>query len=216
MKKKILLIAITMFFSFCTFASNTNYRHRIAIGGALSTNETWKAEVSYHYMFSSYYGIGASLGHWSQFMGDIYLSGNGWHIEEDDEKVANYYMCPSIHVETPSLIKSNSLRMAMFVEPGCLISIPIENVCIKELENTYTYKYKYIKGKNPNFLDLQIKAGVALRFKSSCEIALGYTYSTMDIYSTRRKLKYKGNQIGDCYPAAKKMHEAVLLFCFLF
>ena len=37
-----------------------------------------------------------------------------------------------------------------------------------------------------------------------------------DIYSTRRKLKYKGSQIGNYYPAAEKMHEALLSFCIMF
>ena len=214
MKKLIVLLVITIFFRFGTFASNANYKHRMAICGALSTEETWKGEVSYHYMLSSYCGIGASLGHWSHFFGERYLSGSGWHIDEEDEKVANYYICPSIHIETPSLIKINASRMVLFVEPGCQVSIPIEKVCIKELENPNTYKY--IKGKNPFFLDLQIKVCIALRIKTSCEMAIGYTYSTMDIYSTRRKLKYKGCQIGNYYPAAEKMHEALLSFCIMF
>lgn len=148
--------------------------------------------------------------------GERYLSGSGWHIDEEDEKVANYYICPSIHIETPTLIKINASRIVLFVEPGCQVSTPIERVCIKELDNPNTYKYKYIKGKNPNFLDLQIKVCIALRIKTSCEMAIGYTYSTMDIYSTRRKLKYKGSQIGNYYPAAEKMHEALLSFCIMF
>ena len=216
MKNLIVLLAITIFFRFGAFASNPNYKHRIAICGALSTEETWKREVSYHYMLSSYCGIGASLGHWSQFFGERYLSGSGWHIDEEDEKVANYYICPSIHIETPTLIKINASRIVLFVEPGCQVSTPIERVCIKELDNPNTYKYKYIKGKNPNFLDLQIKVCIALRIKTSCEMAIGYTYSTMDIYSTRRKLKYKGSQIGNYYLAAEKMHEALLSFCIMF
>lgn len=216
MKKLIVLLTITVFSRFVTFALNANYEHRIAICGALSTEETWKVEASYHYMLSSYFGIGTSLGHWSQFQGEHYLSGNGWHIDEEDEKVANFYICPSIHIETPSLIKTNTSRMVLFIEPGCQISTPIENVCIKEFGNTNTYNYKYIKGKNPNFLDLQIKACIALRIKSSCEIAIGYTYSTLDIYSTRRRLKYKGCQIGNDYPAAEKMHEVLLSFCIMF
>jgi len=131
MKKMIVLLTITIY-RFVTFASNTDYEHRIAICGALSTEQTWKVETSYHYMLSSYFGIGASLGHWSQFLGEHYLSGRGWHIDEEYEKVANFYICPSIHIETPSLIKINTSRMVLFIEPAILDIKDINAACMQE------------------------------------------------------------------------------------
>ena len=44
-------------------SNSDGYRNRVALGGLLTSSDTWQMDLSYHYMVLPYVGVGASVGY---------------------------------------------------------------------------------------------------------------------------------------------------------
>ena len=93
---------------------NFETKHKIAINGAVTSDITWQLDFSYHYMLSSYVGIGTSLGMWREFSYGGLPAGKDWEIHEDDEKTSNLFLRPSIQLISPTILKISDGRLKLF------------------------------------------------------------------------------------------------------
>lgn len=191
--------------------------NRASVEAAMCTSvDTWRAEVSYHYMFLPYIGVGTSLGMWKQWDTDWVPAGKGWYADHDDEKITNYYLCPSLHLETPALLKLGKTSLRIYAEPGCMLNFPYERVCIRQSKGGMDYDYKHVSGHADSWAAFNVKLGIALKISDGAGFAAGYNYSSHDIYANRRGMKYDNQRFSDFYPEKKGMHEVFISTFFFF
>ena len=211
-KRVFISILIASSFSNVCIAQSADYvvpHNRFSCEGALSSLYTWRTEFSYHYMISKYIGVGTSFGSWKQYLEENpQPCGNNWWIDEDDEKLMNFYLCPSIHLETPSVNLGKNIRLSLFTEPGCQMNIPYERIYIGSNSNPQKNDYTYIHSKNPQWAFFNLKVGLCFRISYHAGVSLGYNFSTTDIYANRRTMRYANTSFDELYPQKKKMHEA--------
>lgn len=183
-------------------------KNRVALSGLLTSSDSWQIEFSYHYMFNKYIGLGGSFGLWKVYYEEGWASGSNWNIDEDDNKPWNFYIRPSILLKTPSL-KYRACSWSIFAEPGLMINIPYQRVCIESTPNWPTIEYNYISTSKGQWLSLDLRIGISLDV-GPCGISAGYMMSNHDVYSQYRHLSYNGISFEKFYPKKPFMQGAYL------
>ena len=183
---------LVMFLSAITtvHAEEDSLKNRIAFSGALTSSDSWQLEFSYHYMFNKHIGLGVSLGSWKVYYEEGWASGSNWNIDEDDNKPWNFYIRPSLILKTPSL-KYRACSWSIFAEPGLMLNIPYQRVCIESTSNWPVIDYHYISTSRGQWLAMDLRVGVSLDIRP-CGISVGYMMSNHDVYSQYRHLSYSG------------------------
>ncbi len=208
--RKILLVVFILITSPLILANDTEYNthHRVGFNGALTSSDTWQLEFSYHYMLNKYVGLGGSVGSWEVWYEDGWASGKNWNIDEDDNKPWNFYLRPSVLLKTPAL-KYRACAWSLFAEPGVMLNIPYQRVCIESTPNWPAIEYDYISTTKGQWLAFDLRLGVSLDV-GPCGISAGYMMSNLDVYSQYRHLSYKGISFKDFYPRKSFMQGAYI------
>lgn len=188
-------------------------RHCLGMSGALTSSDTWQVDLSYHFMLTRNIGVGAALGSWKQYFIDGFPSGPGWEIDSEDEKISNFYLRPSVLLVSPRLFSLGLWNFALRAEPGVMMNVPYQGVCIDILEDYHTVDYKHISTSRGQWCAFECKAGIEANFMYGT-ISAGYMFSTLDIYGISRNLHYNGVSFGDFYPKAGVIHGAYLSLSF--
>lgn len=146
--------------------------------------DTYTIGVGYHYMFTDYFGAGASMG----FLGDSNQSGgvlgeidyiiNGEpSLYYDDETFANaaLYFQPSLYFRTPQLKLSQNVGLGASLTPWFRVNT-----------NHYVSDYIYSKGQDVEISYRCRSFSVGMRvgptvYIGQMGISMGYTISNMDI-----------------------------------
>lgn len=173
--------------------------HRSALTGALTSSDAWQVEISYHYMFWRYLGVGGSAGAWGNYYEDGFASGNGWEIDDDDNKPGNVYLRPSIRLCSPA-ITIGSVPLSLSAEPGVMFNIPYRRAYIKRFTRWPDYEYEHISTTGGQWLAVDLRLGVHVDI-GRFGLTLGYLMSNLDIYSQTRHLSYKGTSFRTFYPS---------------
>lgn len=177
--------------------------HRLALEGALTSADTWQAALSYHYMFLKFVGIGASVGYWRQCSEEYSPSGDGWLLDDDDRIVEQLYLRPSLLIATPALIrKRDNFGIGLSAEPGLMMMIPYERVTIDILRPDMPVVGSYSHTSNHGHgrwwaLDCKLAAWIRA---DNMELAAGWYFSDISVYSQRRHMSYHGVNFADFYP----------------
>lgn len=197
-------------------SENTFERNRVSVGGELTSSNTWQIDVSYHYMISPYVGVGASVGMWKQFAIDGVPKGNGWSIADDYKKTENFYLHPSLHIVSPTLMKISDGNLKIFLEPGFMMNIPYCNVPIYLLnEHGIEKDVRNISTNKGQWYAFDCKIGFSLNF-DNIDISSGYQYSTLDVFAMRRNLTYDNKRFDEFYPERKSLHGGFLSISYYF
>ncbi len=207
--RKILCIAICCSLSFTAIAEDKMH-HRVGFNGALTSSDSWQLEFSYHYMFNNCVGLGGSVGSWKVWYEDGWASGSNWNIDDDDNKPSNFYLRPSVLLKTPAW-KYSACAWSIFAEPGVMLNIPYQRVCIEKTPNRPDTDYDYISTNKGQWLALDLRIGVSLDV-GPCGISAGYMMSNLDVYSQYRHLSYNRISFEKFYPK-KPFMQGVFMSC---
>ena len=148
---------------------------------------TYTLGIGYHYMFTNYFGAGASLG----FLGDNTLANGlidvlGYIIDSDYDPYDPYYEAksfpnsafyfqPSLYVSTPQLHISQSVGIGASMMPWLRMST-----------NHYASDHVYINGQDIEKVyrcrtfSVGVRVGLTL-YINEMGISLGYTISNTDV-----------------------------------
>lgn len=193
----------------CKGEDDDFHRHRFGMSGALTSSDTWQLDFTYHYMLTRNIGVGGALGTWEQWYIDGMPSGDNWWIDSDDEHIGNIYLRPSLLLVSPRLFSAGLWIFALMAEPGVMMNVPYQRVCIEMSENHHITDYKYVSTSRGQWCAFECRAGIEANFMYG-NITLGYMFSTLDIYGIRRNLHFDGVSFGDFYPRRRLMHGAFL------
>lgn len=196
-----------------TKAQDKPTRHSIAMEGALTSDETWNLELSYRYKFLSFLSAGAGIGMWKQFAYDGLPSGNGWCIDDDDEKISNFYVRPNVMLTTPKLFGIRNMEFSLFANPGCMMNIPYSRATVDiityEGNAGHVTDYHDVSSHKGDWAAFDLRTGI--RFGSDdVHILIGYQFSTLDIYGLNRNMEFDHQRFDEFYPKKKPQHAAFI------
>lgn len=207
-KKIVLLLFILCHKSFGSAQDyNDYYKNIIGLTGKVSSGDIiLQLDFSYHYMICPYIGIGSSVGMWKQHVVNGIAEGHGWKIDESYEKNKSFFLRPSIHLASPSLVKISEGSLKITAEPGFMMNIPYEAVLIDNLNDRYhvtsTQKVSSNKGK---WYAFECKIGCSYTIED-LELSIGYEYSDLDLNSYRRNMSFKGRHFSEFYKKGESKH----------
>lgn len=211
MKRYLLIITCTII---CALSANaydgeTNYTHnRLSMSGALTSSDCWQLEMSYHYMFWRYIGIGGGAGMLKNYFVEGYPSGRDWNIDSDDEKPQFFYLHPSIVLRSPS-VRIRQTRWGLYAEPGAMLTVPYTRVSIHQYNHWPTWDTAHASTKRGQWFGTDLRLGLYVDI-GPASISFGYQWSNFDIYSQYRHLSYKGTSFSQFYPDKPTMHGTFL------
>lgn len=194
---KLRFLIISLLFSVISAAASDLERddgfthNRAAVSGSLTSVDTWQLDFSYHYMFCKYIGAGGAVGAWKQILHDGYPSGSGWSLDDDDSKISNLYLRPSLVAVSPTLFKICDAAFSIMAEPGMMMCIPYESVTIDIIHDLITTDYRNVSSNRGQWLSLDCRAGLCVNVYR-CNFIIGYEISNLDIFSRRRHMSYDG------------------------
>lgn len=208
MKLKIYLLLSVLCFQVTCLASTDNEEkttNRISWEGAIS-GDAWRTEFSYHYMLSPYYGFGGSIGR-IQGLED-FTGGDGWLVDEDSQRPSHLYLSPSIHLDLPSIVKIGKIGIGLYAEPGLMLTIPYERINYEDHSMPYPkHEDKHMSSHGGNWAFFNVKAGLNIHVHKNLCFTVGYNFSTFDINTTRRTMKYNNKSIEPLLPKKENLHE---------
>lgn len=184
-------------------------KHRFGFMGALTSGDVWMLEAEYHFMVCPYVGLGGSLGTWKQYMSEGYPSGSGWMVEDDDLRMSNVYLRPSLLLVSPSLFKIGDVGVGVMAEPGVMMNIPYKCVSIDLHEHGITTDYTTRSSSKGQWCAVDCRAGVNITV-GPVNITAGYLISNFDIYGIARNIEYQGVKFDQFYPRKRSMQGAFL------
>lgn len=173
-------------------------RHRVALSGALYSSDTYSLELSYHYMFRPFIGVGGGLGYWKNYYADGMAGGPGWSIDNDDDRPSNLYLRPSLILKTPPLTIKDA-EWALCADPGIMLNIPYQRVNIETVHGNVSSAGGYVSTNRGQWLAFDLRLGISMDIGAfSC--GAGYLMTNLDIYSGYRHMSYKGVSFEKFYP----------------
>ena len=116
-------------------ADDENRRHCVGVTGELTSGTAWQLEGSYHWFPVKYVGVGASVGLWKQIGGDT-PAANGWSVREDSQNAMSLFVMPSLLFQTPTLVKTEEVKVGLVAEPGLMLNVPYDKVYIEQTHGT--------------------------------------------------------------------------------
>lgn len=188
--------------------------HRVSITGALTTSDAYQLQFSYHYMFWKYFGVGGGFGWWKNWYEDGWASGSNWSIDDDDNKPGNLYLRPSVILKSPA-VGIGQVALSLYAEPGIMLNIPYQRVCIEKTTGLVVTDYDYISTNKGQWVAIDIHLGINADI-GPCGFSLGYLMSNLDIYSQYRHLSYNGISFSKFYPRHTFMQGAYLTLSYNF
>ncbi len=165
-------------------------------------------------MFCRYFGVGGAFGYWSNWYEDGWASGKNWNIDEDDNKPSNLYLRPSLLLKTPG-IAYRSVSWSLVAEPGVVLNIPYQRVCIESTRDFPRVEYEYVSTSKGQWFAVELRLGICMEV-GPCQFSAGYLMSNLDIYSQYRHLSYNGVSFSEFYPRKPFMQGAYLTMSYSF
>lgn len=196
---------------------NFEFTHNMAsVSGMLTSSDSWQMEFGYHYMFSKYIGIGASVGAWQVYFVDGWASGADWSIDSDEgnDRPSNIYLHPSLVFKTKA-IRVKQVEIGLYIEPGAMMNVPYEKVCIRQDLQWPECEFHYVSTGKGQWFAPDIRLGVCVNV-GPCGFMAGYLISDLDVYSQFRHLSYRGQSFRDFYPRKSSMRGGFLSLSYYF
>ena len=177
---------------------------RLSISGELNSANAWRAEVGCHWFPCPYVGLGGSIGQWKQFAHDYVPCGQDWVINSDYRNASNFFIQPSVVLQSPMLVKTQNGGLSLFGQAGVMFNIPYERVGVDVYYNDYYISdyYDYTSSNRGRFCFPAFRLGLSFKI-DAITISAGYSYSDLDVYAARRKMTYAHESFSSFYPSPK-------------
>lgn len=187
---------------------------RFSLNGTLTSSYSYSLDVSFHYMFGRYIGVGGAFGYWANYYEFGWASGVDWWITDEDNKPSGIYLRPSAVIKSPGL-KYRATTWFLYAEPGLLLNIPYRRVCIEDHQSVVKTDYDYISTNKEQWFAGELRLGVCANI-GPLDCSFGYMMSNFDIYSQQRHLSYKGVSFRKFYEKKSVMYGAFLSVSYCF
>lgn len=210
--KQLLILSLLLF----SMGSSAQSHHIASIGAGIGSSDIYSVELSEHYMFNPYIGLGGTIGFYKEWYnsrpGGEINSGkyNSWYMDEDDKEISKFFLEPQVVVNTPKLFSIGKSNFCMEADLGCIMQIPHEIVginYINSITNLNDHKIVSHSGGKWAFWDTRVMLKADFR---RIMVSLGYSLSNLDIYSTRRKLQVEDTKLDFFYPK-KQLNQMLFL-----
>lgn len=210
-----LIVLLGIITTFPIKADDEYFTHnRAAFSGTLTSSDSYSLEMSYHYMFCKFVGVGGALGYWSNYYDDGWASGSNWNIDEDDNRPSNFYLRPSVVLKSPS-VRFKQTQWCLYAEPGIMLNVPYQQVSIEKTQNWTHTEYDYISTNKGQWFAIDVRLGINMDI-GPCGFSAGYMMSNLDIYSQYRHLSYNCTTFEKFYPKKPFMQGAYLTLSYNF
>lgn len=197
-------------------SKSSELKNKVALNGELLSCDTWQIDASYHYFVLPYIGLGGSIGMWKQYVTDGVPHGQGWTVDEDYEKVTNFFIHPSVSLVSPSIVKFQEGHFNLFIEPGIMMSIPYAKVPVTILNDRgSTIGYKKVSTNKGRWHAFDYKIGLSFT-SDQFGCSIGYIHSDLDIFGMRRNMVYNGKLFDEYYPKRKSPHGCFISLFYIF
>lgn len=191
--------------------------HSVGISAAITSSDTWQLEAACHWFPIRYVGIGGGIGFWKQFSTDAVPQGKYWRVNGKYKLPSGLYFRPSLLFVSPAIVARSDFSVRLFAEPGLMLEIPYDKVCIDVCSDEYLipYAYQYVSNNKGNWCFFDARIGVSARIEP-LNISIGYLFSALDVYAMRRNMSYEKIAFDSFYPRAKNVHGACMAISFDF
>ena len=176
----------------------TKRENQLNMTGTLNSRYAWQLELSYQHRLLPFVDAGIGAGMLKQWYddadvvsGDVtYKEYTSWRLSEDDYRVQKLFARPYIQVSTPELWHSGSCHFRLNAQAGAMLMLPYESVGItysnarpneEDYEIHSTSKGQWVVP----FVRPAIEMGI-----EDLGFSLGAEFSTLDIYSFRRNIRF--------------------------
>lgn len=92
--KQLLILSLLLF----SMVSSAQSHHIASIGAGIGSSDIYSVELSEHYMFNPYIGLGGTIGFYKEWYnsrpGGEINSGkyNSWYMDEDDKEISKFFL----------------------------------------------------------------------------------------------------------------------------
>lgn len=215
MKKNLLIF----FFLVIGLHLNAEDRNKISYLAGIDNNCAFHTEIAYSRLLNSVIGIGAGIGYYRQWNCDYYPQGeliskeyNSWYLSDDDQRQSNFYIEPFLSFSTPALMKWQKGTFNLEVNTGLMLQLPYQSAQVV-YANSFTQQHDFhsISTHKGDWLngDFRFLFNVNV---NPVQFSLGYSLSTLDLYSGYRKMSVEGISFDNFYPKKKLTHSIFLRF----
>src|SRR3712207_1350819 len=92
------------------------------LSAGIATNFDYNIEVSAYYRPMQWAGVGVGIGYLQRGTNQSpWPSGQHWEIDDDERKLANIYLRPSLLFTSPKLLRIKACSFYLFAEPGLVM-----------------------------------------------------------------------------------------------
>lgn len=190
-----------------------NERHEGTMSLGVLSQYTFEVRFGYTYRLKEWVGVGADVGLYKQYHAEEIPYGESvsgkwrsWRVDENDEKVWNFFIEPKLSFRTPDLLRLGKWNLHLCTEPGVMLRFPWAMV------NVNYYDANGVRGPSKNissfggkwcFWDMR----TTVEFEQDVAyLAVGYGVSNFDIYAGRRPLAVDNVLFDGFYPKHSIAH----------
>ena len=130
----------------CAMAQGDEPHHEISMSVGLMTNQAYDTRLTYQYYLNKSIGVGASFGYYKQWYANYIPQSefhhgewDYWRLSEKDCKPQNFYLEPSLSINSPAIAQVGRWSFKLGVDIGVMFQLPFTLVSVKYI-NTTTQK----------------------------------------------------------------------------
>ena len=154
--------------------------------------------------------MGASFGYYTQWYANYIPQSefhhgewDYWRLSEKDCKPQNFYLEPSLSINSPAIAQVGRWSFKLGVDIGVMFQLPYTLVNVKYINTTTQASHqKSIHTNDMQWCFWDMRPTVRVE-SNNIFVALGYGLSDFDVYSSYRKISVQGKPFDDFYPKKK-------------
>lgn len=185
----------------------TKRENQLNMTGTLNSRYAWQLELSYQHKLLSFMDVGIGAGMLKQWYddaevasGDVaYKEYTSWRLSEDDYRVQKLFARPYIQVPTPELWRAGNCHFRLNTQAGVMLMLPYESVGITYLNGRpHEEEYKIHSTSKGQWAVPFVRPAVEMGIED-LGFSLGAEFSTLDIYSFRRNIRFHNVSMDGLY-----------------
>ena len=117
--------------------------HEISMSVGLMTNQAYDTRLTYQYYLNKSIGVGASFGYYKQWYANYIPQSefhhgewDYWRLSEKDCKPQNFYLEPSLSINSPAIAQVGRWSFKLGVDIGVMFQLPFTLVSVKYINTT--------------------------------------------------------------------------------
>lgn len=117
--------------------------HEISMSVGIMTNQAYDTRLTYQYYLNKSIGVGASFGYYKQWHANHipqselhHEKWDSWRLSEKDCKPQNFYLEPSLSINSPAIAQVGRWSFKLGVDLGVMFQLPYTLVNVKYINTT--------------------------------------------------------------------------------